>query len=67
MLIINYESPDGLKRHNRLWNGGNGTATIKLYKREHGKEVLIDEIAAKNVGCKYGEYDPLPGERPVKK
>ncbi len=24
MLLINYEAPDGSKRHNRLWNGGNG-------------------------------------------
>ena len=24
MLLVNYESPDGAKRHKRLWNGGNG-------------------------------------------
>ena len=50
---MNYESPDGLKRHNRLWNGGNGVGTIKLYKK--GK--LIDDIRCENVGCEYGEYD----------
>ena len=53
MLFINYESPDGKKRHNRLWNGGNGQGIIKLYS---GNE-LIDEIEAKHIGCEYGEYD----------
>lgn len=56
MLLIQYEAPDGAKRHNRLWNGGNGRGTVKLYERHLGKERLIDEIAAENVGCEYGEY-----------
>ncbi|THB64872.1 MAG: hypothetical protein D6B26_04450 [Spirochaetaceae bacterium] len=30
MLFINYESPDGEKRHTRLWNGGTGFGTAKL-------------------------------------
>ena len=53
MLLVNYESPDGMKRHNRLWNGGNGKGTIKLYR----KNKLIDDIRCENVGCEYGEYD----------
>lgn len=53
MLLINYEAPDGARRHTRLWNGGNGTGIVRLYRG--GK--LIDEIEAKNVGCEYGEYD----------
>lgn len=53
MLLVNYEAPDGLKRHNRLWNGGNGIGTITLY--EHGR--LLDRIHAENIGCEYGEYD----------
>ncbi len=62
MLFVNYESPDGMKRHNRLWNGGNGTGRIKLYEKKlagGGKWVwsLIDDIDAKNVGCEYGEYE----------
>ena len=57
MLHVNYEAPDGTKRHNRLWNGGNGTGRIRLYKKESGKEVLIDDIAATHIGCEYGEYD----------
>ena len=53
MLWINYEAPNGKKLHNRLWNGGNGVGTVKLYS--FGK--LIDNIECKNVGCEYGEYD----------
>ncbi len=53
MLLVNYEAPNGKKRHNRLWNGGTGTGTVKLYR--DGK--LIDEVIARNVGCEYGEYD----------
>ena len=53
MLWINYEAPTGEKRYNRLWNGGNGVGTVKLYSRNK----LIDEIEAKNVVCEYGEFD----------
>lgn len=57
MLNINYEAPDGTKRHNRLWNGGNGTGIIELYKRKSFfRDTLIDKIEAKNIGCEYGEY-----------
>lgn len=59
MLFVNYESPDGKKRHHQLWNGGNGFGNIKLYRKnrkaENGLE-LIDDIDVKNVGCEYGEY-----------
>ena len=54
MLLVNYEAPNGKKRHNRLWNGGNGRGTVKLYRG--GK--LLDEVRCENVGCEYGEYDP---------
>ena len=53
MLLVNYESPDGAKRHNRLWNGGNGLGTVQLFDR-HGN--LVDRIHAENIGCEYGEY-----------
>ena len=52
MLLINYEAPDGAKRHNRLWNGGNGRGTVKLYHRGR----LVDEIRCAHAGCEYGEY-----------
>ena len=60
MLLINYEAPDGTKKHNHLWNGGNGWGTVKLYEKENGKFVLIDEVEATHVGCEYGEYDDTP-------
>lgn len=50
MLLVNYESPDGKKRHNRLWNGGNGKGTVKLYH----DGALVDEVSCENVGCEYG-------------
>ena len=53
MLFVNYESPDGMKRYNKLWNGGNGFGNIKLSK----KNKLIADLSVKNVGCEYGEYD----------
>ena len=57
MLNIKYEAPTGLKKHNRLWNGGTGEGVLKLYKRSlFGKEELIDEIIAEGIGCEYGEY-----------
>ncbi len=28
MLLVNYETPDGTIKHNRLWNGGNGWGII---------------------------------------
>lgn len=52
MLLVNYEAPNGLKRHNRLWNGGNGEGTVELYRR--GK--LVDRVHVANVGCEWGEY-----------
>ena len=56
MLLVNYEAPDGVKRHNRLWNGGNGWGTVRLYDKKDGQLVLVDEIEATHIGCEYGEY-----------
>lgn len=55
MLLVNYEAPNGKKLHNRLWNGGNGKGTVKLYR--DGK--LLDEILIENAGCEYGEFDQI--------
>lgn len=57
MLLVNYEAPDGSKKHNRLFNGGNGVGTVRLYEKKDGGLVLIDEIEATHIGCEYGEYD----------
>ncbi|WP_092561004.1 tocopherol cyclase family protein [Anaeromicropila populeti] len=56
MLFINYEAPNGKKLHNRLWNGGTGYGTIKLYQKQGKDKVLIDHIEIRNAGCEYGEY-----------
>ena len=60
MLLIRYESPDGYMHHNRLWNGGNGFGTVRLYEKQHGRWVLIDDVQACSVGCEYGEYGSPP-------
>ena len=44
-------------RHNRLWNGGNGTGRIRLYKKDGIYRMLVDDISVRNVGCEYGEMD----------
>lgn len=56
MLWINYESPDGCKRHTRLWNCGNGFGTVKLWEKRQGRWSLVDEVRAGSVGCEYGTY-----------
>ena len=56
MVLANYEAPSGLKKHNRLWNGGTGTGTIELFEKKQDDWKLIDFIRVANVGCEYGEY-----------
>ncbi len=57
MLFVNYEAPDGTKRHNRLWNGGTGRGVVSLYRKKRGGNELIDRVLVGHVGCEYGEYD----------
>ena len=57
MLLVNYEAPDGSKKHNRLWNGGSGWGKVKLFDKANGNLILVDEIEATHIGCEYGEYD----------
>ena len=57
MLLINYEAPDGSRHHNRLWNGGNGWGTVKLYDKVDGQLGPVDEVEATHIGGEYGEYD----------
>lgn len=54
MLLINYESPDGAHRHQRLWNGGTGTGTVTLKERRSGK--ILDSMTFAHAGCEWGEY-----------
>ncbi len=62
MLLVNYEAPDGAKKHNHLWNGGNGVGEVKLFRKKISLKnkwewELIDDIEIRNAGCEYGEYD----------
>ncbi|MDO5155108.1 MAG: tocopherol cyclase family protein [Eubacteriales bacterium] len=57
MLLINYEAPDGTKKHNRLWNGGTGRGYIRLYKKGKDSVEFVDEIIVSHVGCEYGEMN----------
>lgn len=57
MLLVNYESPKGEKKHNKLWNGGHAEGVLKLYKKEAKGFKLIDELTGALGGCEYGEYD----------
>ena len=52
MLFVNYEAPNGEKKHNRLWNGGTGTGKIELFH----DGVLVDRIRVDRAGCEYGTY-----------
>lgn len=56
MLLVNYENPDGLKHHDRLWNGGHGHGTLSLYGKKGRKLKLIDELRGELAGCEYGEH-----------
>ena len=57
MLFVNYEAPNGAKRHNRLWNGGTGYGRLQLFEKHKGDYCIVDDIRVANVGCEYGEYD----------
>lgn len=57
MLLINYEAPDGTKRHNLLWNGGTGVGRVQIYQKHEGNLLLIDDLSVTHVGCEYGVYD----------
>ena len=63
MLLVNYESPDGARRHDRLWNGGNGRGTIELYR--FGR--LVDRIKVLEAGCEWGEYASERNRRKAKR
>jgi len=56
MLFVNYESPDGKKLHNKLWNGGHAKGSVKIYRKQQGEFHLIEELDGSMGGCEYGEY-----------
>ena len=57
MLNVNYENPDGLKRHNQLWNGGYASGSVTLYRKIDGEYRKVGDFDGELGGCEYGEYD----------
>lgn len=57
MLRVNYENPDGEKRHNNLWNGGYASGSVTLYQYKNGQYQLVDIFDGELGGCEYGEQD----------
>ncbi len=57
MIKVNYENPDGEKRHNRLWNGGYAAGSLKLFERDGKSWKQAGEYKGSLGGCEYGEYD----------
>ncbi|MBR4012376.1 MAG: hypothetical protein IKI98_06105, partial [Spirochaetaceae bacterium] len=54
-LFINYESPLGIKEFNKLWNGGTGYGSLKLFRKTRGTLEIVEDFVAENCGCEYGE------------
>lgn len=57
MLNVNYENPDGEKRHNSLWNGGHASGSLSLYEKAGSGWEEVDTFDGELGGCEYGEYD----------
>ena len=55
-LFMNYESPLGRKDFEKLWNGGTGYGSLKLFRKRRGTLEIVEDIVANNCGCEYGEY-----------
>ena len=53
MMPLLYESPDGKVSGIPLWEGGNATGTIELYRRIGGSLELIDRLQFENGLCAY--------------
>ena len=53
MMPLLYESPDGKVSDIPLWEGGNATGTIELYRRIGGSLELIDRLQFENGLCAY--------------
>ncbi len=54
MILVNYENPEGLKNHKKLWNGGYAQGTLELYEKK--SNILLCSLTGENGGCEYGRY-----------
>lgn len=55
MLLMRYQSPDGARRHQRLWNGGTGRGEARLIDKGAPERVL-EVMAIGHAGCEWGTY-----------
>lgn len=55
MLFVKYEDPMGHMCCPKLWNGGNGEGTIRLYAKQENGFVKIDTLRVNRVGCEWSE------------
>ena len=44
------------KDFEKLWNGGTGYGSLKLFRKRRGTLEIVEDIVANNCGCEYGEY-----------
>lgn len=54
MILVNYENPKGIKKHNKLYNGGYASGTVELTQKKSKK--LICSLSGSMGGCEYGRY-----------
>ncbi len=55
MLLMRYQSPDGARRHQRLWNGGTGRGELRLFDRSR-PAAPVEVIDIGHAGCEWGTY-----------
>lgn len=73
MLLVSYKDNDGQLRHQKVYRGGEGQGTIKLYnktltanaksRKSKWEWKLVDEIQCENVICEYGVFVEQKGEK----
>ena len=56
MLMLNYENPAGVKRHQSLWNGGLAAGIVQLYRRQGMAWDEVGTFEGELGGCEYGEH-----------
>ena len=53
MLEMKYQTPTGAWNPDKMVSGGTGKGEILLYRREFGRNILIDRLLVKGAGCEY--------------
>lgn len=55
MIKLDPEGCRGTREHKNLHNGGTGTGTVKLYKKQSKQYILIDTFKGIEAGCELGK------------